>query len=159
MRAGPRPRPGSVAAGCLAEELWKHLVGDSRRPLLAHDRKQSLAAFGRLVRIGLRPRVGENHTPKVTRRVAEQCERYVPPHRKTADDRILDVQSVQQIDDVCRAVVHRRHGSLGRAAIRATKVGSNHSPARFGECELRFPHSRVKGKCMDQDERIFRARR
>ena len=70
---------GSVPPGRLAEELWKHLVGDSRRPLLAHDRKQSLAAFGRLGRIGLRPRVGEDHAPKVARRVAEQCERHVPP--------------------------------------------------------------------------------
>ena len=60
-----------------------------------------------LWRIRLRSRVRQNEAPHVSRRVTENRKGRVTSHRQSADDRIFDVQRIEQIDDVARVIVDR----------------------------------------------------
>ena len=74
-------------------------------------------------------------------------ERDVAAHRQAADDGVVNVQRVEQIDDVAGVVVDRDcAGGSPCSAVEAAEVRRDDAPAALGERQLRLPHAGVEGK-------------
>jgi hypothetical protein len=89
--------------------------------------------------------------------VANDRERNIAAHRDAADNRLVDMQGVEEIDDVAGIVIDRRRGRIAGAAAKPAQVRSDHAPTEPGEGELRVEHPRVEGKGMDEEQRPARA--
>src|SRR5439155_1080571 len=94
----------------------------------------------------------------VTRGMSEDGERDVAAHRQPADDRLVDMKPVEQIDHVTCVIVDRRCGWIGRAAVEPAQLRCNDAPALAGESELTFPHTRVERKGVEKEENAARPR-
>ena len=120
-------RTSSTTAGArplrrLAEELGHHVLGDAGGTLRFHEPQHLLPPLDPFGGVGLRFRVGEDQPLKVARRVAEDRERDVAAHRHAADDGLVDVQRIEQIDHVAGVVVDRGRRRIAGSAAEAAQV-------------------------------------
>ena len=144
-----RPLP----ARRLAQKLGQHVVGHRARPLVPHERQHPLTRLNALRRVGLRPGIGEDEPLKIRGGVSQQREGHVAAHRQPADDGLLDMQRVEEVDDVARGVVHGRRGPSSGSLIETAEMRNDEPPTLLGEHELRLPHSRGQWESVNQNER------
>ena len=89
--------------------------------------------------------------------MTEQREGDVATHRLAADHRFVDVQRVEEIDDIAGEIIKGRGRRIRCAAVHAAKLRRDHTPAAFGQRELRLPHAGVEREGVNQDEAATQA--
>ena len=79
-------------------------------------------------------------------RMTEERERDVAAHRQAADDRLIDVQPVEEIDEVAGEVVDRRSHRRRRRAVEPAELRRDHAPARAASASCGSHMRALSGK-------------
>ena len=85
-----------------------------------------------VLRLRLGSGVGQDHASKIPRRVPEHRERDVTAHRQAADDRLVDVERIEQVDDVGSKFVNRGGDVVSGRSVEPAELGRDDAPAMRG---------------------------